>query len=558
MMKKFLLIFVAILSLALSCALAEEAYVPGSVTKDLFLDAYERGEMVLLDAQWDVTPAENAEAILGEDAASLPAVSEMLKNTKLTIGSGKIENGVRILLEGDYAANEERANLSVTLDLTYDGVAIASSAIPGECLTAKWETLLALCELTEEEIASVLSLRDADFDTLLTELAAQIAPVLDLVVQIAAPYGETILAHIAALPMQINENVPAENGYPAAAVESYVQISAKAIGDLVIALCEQVKQDETLCAILDAVLANAEATDGPAPTTAQLCDAIAQAAAQEMTDETTPLHLYIGMDENGNLLYINISIEIEEDAFFVINYINGQLEESSASLINVDVLTMNAEQEIIDGLSFVTAYDMDESNPQVLSFEATLSAYAEGAEIAGLSVSASNEPASFGEGPAYAGVCNFNFNMQDGESVVSVAFETTSTATALLDGGEEIAVTGTMNIAADGEQIPMVLDGYIRTEITEEGIVSTMTEGAQLPEYGIADAREIYTLYTAPKSTDALTETALETASAEELEALAGRAMTALEQESAKLLELLPPELTAELSADDAAIAVIE
>lgn len=544
-MKKFLIVLMLCLSLVLPSALAESAapYTPGSITENLFADAFARGDMVTLDMQFFLTLAENAESVFGEDTEMLHAVCEVLENSIFTVGAGKIDGGFRVMLAGDYTSGADTAALDAALDLTKNGVVLTSNVIPGESVSAKWETLLALTGASEEEITSIMSLRDVDLEALLGELLAQLQPMLDMVAQIAAPYGETIMAHIAALPMVVNENVPAEYGYPAAATEVQIQVTSKAVGDLIVALAEQVKQDATLCALIDMALAETATADAPAPTTAQLCDAIAQSAAQEFTDETRPLNLFIGMDAAGNLLYFNATLENENGTYSTISLITGMLDETGAKLFNLDVLDLNAEQEILDGFSLVLASDVDETNPNVTSLEALLGGYADGAETLSFSFYVDNDPADFEGFPGYIGAMNMALHMPDGETAVSMNMDADITSIKTAENSEEVVVIGSMEIAAGDEKIPMTFEGGFMTEVIGGAPVAVMTESARMPALGIADWSESYTLSAFPQETEPLTETALETASPEALEALAGRAMESLEAKLTVLFELLPPQL---------------
>jgi len=544
-MKKCLILLLLILTLALPGALAQDAalYTPGSVTENLFADAFERGDMLALDMQFSLTLSENAGEIFGEDMDVLVPLCEVLENATFTVGAGKIDNGVRIMLAGDYTADAASAALDAALDMTHDGIVFTSSVIPGECVSAKWETLLSLAGMSGEDIASIMSLRDTDFNALLSEMLTQLQPIIDMAAQIAAPYGETIMAHIASLPMVVSEDVPAADGYPAAATEVQIQITEKAVGDLIIALCEQLKQDATLCALIDMMLAEAETADAPAPTTAQLCDAIMQAASEELTDETLPLNLFIGSDAAGNPLYLSLVAEQEDGSYFTIVWIGGQLDETQAAIYNLDVLTLTAEQEIIDGFSFIYAYDGDDANPNVMSAEMLFAAYADGAEAATFSFYTDNAEADYEGYSGYVGLLTMALHALDGETAVSMDMDAELSSILTAEDSEEVVVVGSMNLAADGEEIPMTFEGGFLTEVIDGAPIAFMTESAQLPELGIAEWAETYTLYAAPQESAQLTETALEAASPEALEALATRALESLEATTATLLELLPQQL---------------
>ena len=171
MMKRTLILFALILTLILPCALAENTavYTPGQVTEALFAEAFSRGDMVTLNMQFDLDLSENAGELYGEDADALAAISQVLENSIFSLGAAKIDNGLRVMLKGDYTVDAQTAYLDAALELTKAGVALSSSLLPGEQISANWETLLALAELSEEEIAAIMSLRDTDIEVLIAE-----------------------------------------------------------------------------------------------------------------------------------------------------------------------------------------------------------------------------------------------------------------------------------------------------------------------------------------------------------------------------------------------------
>ena len=540
MKKKVLILFALILILILPSALAENTavYTPGKVTEALFADAFNRGDMVTLNMQFDLDLSENAGELYGEDADALAAISQVLENSIFSLGAAKIDDGLRVMLKGDYTVDAQTAYLDAALDLTKTGVALSSSLLPGEQITANWETLLALAELSEEEIAAIMSLRDTDIEVLIAELITALEPMLEMAMQIAAPYSETIMAHIAGLPMVINENVPAEAGYPTAAAEMQIQITDKAIGDLISALAAQLKQDATLCAMIDMLLAETATDDTPALTTVQLCDAIIEVVSEEFTDESLPYNVFIGMDADGNLLYLNLSKGLEDGTIALVSFISGQLEETGANLINLDILALTADQDILDGFSLVTAYTIDAANPNVISAEFLFSAYAEGAEVAAISLSTNNivNP----ENPnAYDGMLSMAMDAADGEAAVSMGMDA-NIYSLCTEAGEEMLIEGSLAITADDEDIQSVFEGTLMTELDGSTPVTVMTESIQMPQIGIAQWSETYTLTAAPQTAgEALTVTALETASQEALDALGERILANFDQLENTLDEML-------------------
>jgi len=547
MMKKFLLALLAMAWLLLPAAQAEEAapYVPGSVTHTLFSEAYDRGDMILMDMYYSLTLGENSAALFGEDAALLAAVSEALPNAALSVGAGKLEDGVRLLLAGQYAADAQQAGLDLLLDLTRDGMSIMSSAIPGERFTARWETLLALCGMSEEEIAQILSLRDMDLHATLDVLAEQLTAALGLIGQIAAPYGETILAHIAALPKEIRTDVPAEGGFPAAATEVCLLITQKAMGDLFTALASQLEADATLCALLDAALAQS----GEALTTAQLCQAMKTSAAESWTDETTPLHVYIGMDEAENFLYVNATSHVQDAPAFTL--ITMPYENTGLSLLSIDYLTLNAEGNPNDGFSFAALYPQAQTDGDFLELQLYLEMFEQGEPLLVTEFAISEGGVTTEDNlPGRSASCAMALGASDGDELVSMMITAGSVQNATAEGGEESALAGSMEIAYGEAAIPASFEAYARTEQSESGPVSSISTFFCAPMLGLNEYVESYTLYTASYAPDlsSVSEVALETATAEELEALAGRAASSIEATLNTLMNLLPQTLVEQIA----------
>ena len=551
MLKKLFPLFALMLLLLFPTAQAEDftPYVPGSTTQELFSQAYAQGDMVLTDMYYSLKTNENASAVFGEDAAILSALGEALENAVFTVGLGKTEEGVRALLAAGYASGDEQAGLDLLVELTRDGVAIMSGAIPNERFTAKWETLLALAGAGETEIAQILSLRDADWGSVLAELTAHSAALLNAAAQIVAPYSDTIFAHLAALPMEVHTDVPAEGSFPAAATEIGITITQKALGELIIALADQLEQDTTLCAILDAALAQS----GEDITTAQLCQSIREFSAS-MTDETMPLHLFMGMDENENFIYLHAVREYASGGAVVFNIVSTPYaEDESLTVSTVDLLTFNADNAATDGISLALLTSDVHSEDTVLQLYVDF--IADGESLLGTELYLASGPIVSEEGlRGVGGQYAMAFAAQDGESLLSASVSADVVQSETAAGGEESAVVGAVEITMDDQLIPMAFEAYSLTETGEDGPTASLSSFYSAPALGVEEYMEGYSVYTAQYSLDlnAVTDLALETASQEELDALGQRVMTALQETMTQLLDLLPPALTESLEMSDA------
>lgn len=546
MLKRILSIFLISILLMLPAAQAEQTtYTPYRPSLDLFSQAFAGGDMVLMDMNFQLSTNESLAALLDEeDVEILSVISKLLPQTTLKVGFGGIENGIRLLLAAQYAANEQEAALDLTLDLTKDGLSLVSSAIPGERLTAKWETLMTLCGVGAEEAAQIMSLRDADWDALMLELTAQLGPIMEMAGQIAAPYGETILNYFASLPTEVKTDVAAEGIYPAAATEICFSITQKSIGDLMTTLASQLEADATLCALLDAALAQS----GEAITTAQLCQAVKSAAAESWVDETTPLCVYIGMDEAGNFLYALITSHVEGAPS--LSLVCTPHEDSGLSLLALDYLVLTNEGNASDGFSFAALYPKNPDVNSILDLQLYLDIYEdETTLLSAESALAENHMTTEAGLPGIAGAYMLNLAIDDAGDTVNVAFAAESAQGATADGGESLALSAALEASAYEVTIPLTCEVSMMTTPGEGAPVSLIRSAVAAPALGIDEYAENYKLYTAANDLDSasLTETALESATEADLEALANRAVVSLSETLSTLMTLLPPEVAAML-----------
>ncbi|MBR4038529.1 MAG: hypothetical protein IKJ11_00350 [Clostridia bacterium] len=543
MMKKLICILTLLCLLGTSCAQAESAYVPGEATSAMFIEAFERGDMVLANLHSDVTFSESAAGLYGMDSTLLSAIGETLSHTDLIVGAKQLENGLSLLLAGQYTADSgEYVVLDVTLDVTQDGVSVMSSAIPGERLTASWDTLMQLAGTSAAELEMMLGVSQLDMQTMAEELSAQTEASLDMITRIAAPYLQTISEHLAAVPQEVLENVPADGGFPAAATEITWTITSKAVGELLIALATQLEQDTTLCAILDSMLAES----GEDITTVQLCQAIRQAAAEDLTDEEYPLTVFLGMDENGDFLYLNTVVEDSAGESFLIALISAPDEEKPGfSRLSLDVLTATAEKHILEGFTLSVLYSAP--GAQMTDVQASMDLYAEGdmvfnGEFTLYGGASATEDGLRGEAYDWSLI----LVALDGEDMVSMMLSTSLQQSETAEGGEQSTFTCALDVG-DGEMhIPVTCEVYTLSETGFHGPTMTTTSRLDAPTLGLSECIGSCTLSTASYTPDlsAVTDIALETASSADLEALTQRAMVNIQNTLSTLYNLLPAALT--------------
>ena len=126
-----------------------------------------------------------------------------------------------------------------------------------------------------------------------------------------------------------------------------------------------------------------------------------------------------------------------------------------------------------------------------------------------------------------------------------IAAESVQNATA--EGGEAAAFTGALEIAAGEMSIPVSYETGILTTPSEHGPISLISSLVSAPMLGLDAYKENYSLYTAAYelNMDGLTETALETATEAELDALANRAAASIQETLNTLMTLLPEDVSA-------------
>ena len=143
-------------------------------------------------------------------------------------GFGKLEDGYRVELGGSYTApSGDNVFVTAAANLTLDGISIESNLIEGERLSIRWETLLRLFGLTDDEVNQIMALRDVDWDSAMAELSTVVAQAAEEIGKLVEPYLATFADFLASLDIQQRDNVAAEGDYPAVDHEISVTCTAE-------------------------------------------------------------------------------------------------------------------------------------------------------------------------------------------------------------------------------------------------------------------------------------------------------------------------------------------
>ena len=550
MMKRLLCLLLAILLpiCPLSVALAEAQhtpYRPGALTRSLFLEAFQRGDAVCADLGQSLTLNAEALGLTGEDAELLSAVMDALSHTQITAAAVKLEDGVLLELAGTYFTEEDSVSIDAQLEITKTGLALTSDTVlPGERVTVTWEALLALLGVSEEDAGQLLALRSMSLQQLQEAAESYIRMFTLMAQQLAAPYAQILSDFVAAQPVSVEENVAAEGFFPAAAKETAVIVTSKAVGELLVTLCNQLEQDAALAPMLDALLAQAEPDSGIPSTTAALCAAVRQ-EAMTLTDEEYPLYLVTGTDADGRPLYGSLCAVLEDGSTAALNLIDcAETPEDGLSCL-LQVFASDPEG-VYTGLTASLDYAGDPADPQVIALSIAADVQAGDQSLFSTTIDIDTEPMITEEGlSGYSGIYSYTATIpgEDGPVTISCYGEAEHALTA--DGGESTYSYGVSETYMGDELLQQTsTQAGFAVVPGEDGPEGEYIQQMTSPQIGIDESAFGLWLYTLPYAPDnTLTELALDTASEEDIQALMLRATTNIQSPMDALFALLPEEL---------------
>lgn len=500
-----------------SFALAEQpAYEPGSITRTLFEDALSTNVLLAGDIQFKLSGDPEKMGITGRYAEQFNALAS-LSSAKLTLAAGRIDNGARIEIaahDGDTGVSADAA-----LNITYDGLLAETSLLPGECVSVRWETLLALMGVPQDQAALILSLRDMDLNAAAASVLAQAAPMLEMAGECIAPYGRTIADFIQSLPADVRTDVPADGRYPAAAQRISLPVSRKDVGSLVTILADQLENDVMLSMLLNSVLAQQE--DIPMKNTQELCAAI-RAAAANMNNPDHPVYFHIGLDELGTPLYLSIVWEAPDATYLVFDVVHT--ENAGASQVLVDLGTRDAAGGIVDDFLFTISSLVDPANPRILNLDLELLLQEAGDQLFHTGYSLSSKALITADNQSgYSADHRLSLSIPKISEPLTVEMTASTQNAPTAAGGEYYLAGGLMDITVDTLNRPFRFAHEMTTTPGSSGPVTVYTEKNSVAEQGLDNAEQIFTLYTKaydPAETAALKCHALETMTEEEMEAL--------------------------------------
>lgn len=552
-MKKsvFFLTLLLCLSLIFPGAHAEDTYVPGERMRSLVSSALEAGQLVGGEAHFSLTLPDSMLPDDEEGRAQFDALAEVIQGVSLAGGMGRLDDGYRVELGGAYTApSGDNVYVTGAANLTADGLSLESNLIEGERLSIRWETLLEMLGLSENEIDALLSLPTTDWESALNELNDELAQAAETFGKLADPYLVTLADFAATLNIQQRRNVEAENGYPAVENEISITCTAEELSRLLHSLADQVEKDTALRPYLEQLIQNCDltVTDGDSETThvmsvSEFCDETRQ-FADVLAETDGSLGILLGYNDDGLPFYLTLALsdgetldalafqmlpgETEDTCVFTLRALESDGDSANTLLDTALTLTLNPDDKQVYAAELNV-----QSEDFTLYFAMDSSAVTTEDSLPGYHLSLSmNTATAVDSGTAltvYTG---------DGLCALTAA------------GGEQTTYAANIDIYAD------TTDSLLGSAKIESGLSLEPDENSLVGRFYLDEAftADDGTLsfgtdvalsswnYDAAE-TDALRETMFETATGEELAALQNRFAQSAQQKLFALLSLVPQEV---------------
>ena len=552
-MKKsvFFLTLLLCLSLIFPGAHAEDTYVPGERMRSLVSSALEAGQLVGGEAHFSLTLPDSMLPDDEEGRAQFDALAEVIQGVSLAGGMGRLDDGYRVELGGAYTApSGDNVYVTGAANLTADGLSLESNLIEGERLSIRWETLLEMLGLSENEIDALLSLPTTDWDTALNELNDELAQAAETFGKLADPYLVTLADFAATLNIQQRRDVEAENGYPAVENEISITCTAEELSRLLHSLADQVEKDTALRPYLEQLIQNCDltVTDGDSETThvmsvSEFCDETRQ-FADVLAETDGSLGILLGYDDDGLPFYLTLAVSDGEtlDAL-AFQMLPGETEDTCVFTLRALESDGDSANTLLDTALTLT---LDPDDKQVYAAELNVQSEDFTLYFAMDSSAVTTEDSL----PGY----RLSLSMNSATAVDSGTALTVYTGDGLhaltAAGGEQTTYAANIDIYAD------TTDSLLGSAKIESGLSLEPDENSLVGRFYLDEAftADDGTLsfgtdvalsswnYDAAE-TDALRETMFETATGEELAALQNRFVQSAQQKLFALLSLVPQEV---------------
>lgn len=552
-MKKsvFFLTLLLCLSLIFPGAHAEDTYVPGERMRSLVSSALEAGQLVGGEAHFSLTLPDSMLPDDEEGRAQFDALAEVIQGVSLAGGMGRLDDGYRVELGGAYTApSGDNVYVTGAANLTADGLSLESNLIEGERLSIRWETLLEMLGLSENEIDALVSLPTTDWDSALNELNDELAQAAETFGKLADPYLVTLADFAATLNIQQRRDVEAENGYPAVENEISITCTAEELSRLLHLLADQVEKDTALRPYLEQLIQNCDltVTDGDSETThvmsvSEFCDETRQ-FADVLAETDGSLGILLGYDDDGLPFYLTLALSDGEtlDAL-AFQMLPGETEDTCVFTLRALESDGDSANTLLDTALTLT---LDPDDKQVYAAELNVQSEDFTLYFAMDSSAVTTEDSL----PGY----RLSLSMNSATAVDSGTALTVYTGDGLhaltAAGGEQTTYAANIDIYADTTDSLLgsaKIESGLSLEPDENSLVGrfyldeAFTANDGTLSFGTDVALSSWNYDAA--ETDALRETMFETATGEELAALQNRFAQSAQQKLFALLSLIPQEV---------------
>lgn len=553
-MKKCILALVLCVALLVSGALAEDAafYAPGELSRSLFSAAFDAGKVITGDLTMTLDMDPSVLGVDEETTEIVRAVLQLLDDVHLRVGVGKIEDGLRLTVGATLDAPEGSTPVSadVAANVTWDGLSLESDLIPGDRVTAKWETLMALAGADESAVAIFSALRDVDWEAELNRMGEEFLTAIDDFADALDPYLAIVSEYLGTLPYEVAENVPAEDGYPAVPMMITFPVTAQNLAELSGKLVDQLEQDEVLLPKLEAALVN-----GNANMTLEDFIAALRKGIDNLSKEHFTVTIALGTSDSGFPLVIEAVVTREDDPDGMNSYLVLVVEPDdtlSNWSVDFECYSMNDAGDVGNAFGFTMNLTIDPDDPileDAVKVLVNMYAMKSGNTVYSLDYSvATKGTTTDADLPAAQMELSETQVLVADESVIRTVASTSMLEGLTADGGEEMMLQGMIDsYVGDAAVLSMPFVAEMRVVPDGNGGV----EGNEAISYSIASlgideltfAVQISSQDYDPASTEALTEIALEKVSQEEFSALVGRLSNAGMMKLFLMIPLLPEQL---------------
>jgi len=558
-MKKNLMRLLSLaLCLLMLCptALAQGSYKIGEPTQEIVGKALMTGKMLNASVKLglDVDPA-----VFGLSAEEAEMVLGLLEQATLTGGFALLKDGVRIQLAGEMASKTSNQTVAVTgaADVTLDGLSLETNLLSGRRVTVKWETLLTLAGLGAQEISTFSAVRDMArgktigeivgmLEAAAGEAAAQILPVAQALMQMAEPYVTIASDWVFTLPMEVNENLN-EEGYPPTATEIAFAVTLKDVGNLLTKITDQFEQDT----VLQQYIVTLFTQMGEQITAADLVSELRYSAAQ-LTDESIPAYIYLGMNEYGTPLYLEVVVNEPESgesfytgAFF---YEDAQDGNTLSFVVGVYDAQGNAIASIYAGGNHLA----DPSDVNVHNVEVAFGGMADDGTVVDMIYNYNVARDTGSELPTYNMTNSYTMYVNDGVDIIEMGSYGEGSMGQNVKG-EFAKGTSVVQANVDGEQ--MSITAAVDMALADVGVADFsghyhVTESMPAAGINALDLNaSVYTSSYHPELSAALQVIELEKMSNDDMNALVNEINDALmNQKMIELMQVLPTEVVQQLA----------